>query len=336
VSLITVAAIGALKTMRRTQIKADLNELANGMDELKNKTTAYPPNCQTDGTAGPLVEAEVVNNLRRYFKQMAPKSQEPDSLVLVLCGQKVSDPNFRKLHSGGITGPEALVFWLGGFSSDPKFPISGEGGPSYRIPSLGDPNNRKLDPIESRTKTYPFDVTRLGPRASDGYFDESTAKGARFFEYTVVVNGQTQFRRINFWYYTPAKNEQPYVYFDTSRHPVGTVSGSNLLGSYDPPAATVDVGNSSLNSVYAFKKVAETPVTGAPQIQFINPDKFQIFHCGIDGEWDTAAFKRMSVKEVNANVAANYLLFPSGPFVGEMADTEVNFATETTIEDSVK
>ena len=36
------------------------------------------------------------------------------------------------LH-GGMTAGEALVFWLGGFSSDPKYPISGEGGPSYRI-----------------------------------------------------------------------------------------------------------------------------------------------------------------------------------------------------------
>ena len=37
-----------------------------------------------------------------------------------------------------------------------------------------------------------------------------------------------------------------------------------------------------------------------------------------------------------ANNRTTYLLFPDGPFVGEIADTEVNFTQETTIEDAQK
>ena len=55
-SLITVAAVGALKAMRETEIKTEINQLDTGVMEYKNKTTAFPPNCQTDaeqcGTAG--------------------------------------------------------------------------------------------------------------------------------------------------------------------------------------------------------------------------------------------------------------------------------------------
>ena len=68
-------------------------------DEYKNKATAYPPNCQTDDqvmTGGespgtPLDEAGIVNDVRRHIKQLAPRSQESDSLALLLTGQKSSD-----------------------------------------------------------------------------------------------------------------------------------------------------------------------------------------------------------------------------------------------------
>jgi hypothetical protein len=333
-----VAAVGALKTARKTQVKAEINEIANGFDEYKNKTTAYPPNCQTDGSgaANPLNEADVLNDLRRHIQQIAGRTQESDDLARVLTGQQASNTaNYPNSLPGGISAAEAVDFWLGGFSSDPKFPISGDGGPSYAIATLGDSTNAARDPIESRTWVYPFDVTRLGPRDSNGYFS------GRSLEYR-APNGQ--FRRINFWTYTPSKSSEPFVYFDTSRHPVGQATATTLNGRYDPPAATYS-GAGDLGNVFAFKKKSETYVSGqaVPAIQFINPDKFQVFHCGIDNSWDTSRFALMAPKTTsgtnppnNANDASKYLLFPSGPFVGEFADTQVNFAAETTIEDAQK
>jgi prepilin-type N-terminal cleavage/methylation domain-containing protein len=339
-ALIAVAAAGALKAMRRNQIKVEINEITTGVEESKNKVTSYPPNCQTDDTSvggpepanSPLSEADVLNNLRRYIKQLAPRSQESDDLAKALTGQIVGN-GYRRLE-GGITAGEAVVFWLGGFSSDPKFPISGDGGPSYSIVGVTAQDRRKADPIESRRWVYPFDVSRLGPRAADGYFDESTG---RYIEYT---DPKGVLRRINFWQYTPSRSDQPYLYFDTSRHPVGTVSGNTLLATYDPPAATAPTGlgpgGQGLN-VFALKKVPEAavPVT-APRIQFINPDKFQVLHCGIDGAWDEAAFKKIGVKTVGTNNPDDYLLFPTGPFVGDIADNEVSFTPETTLEDAAK
>src|SRR3954469_2796258 len=66
-ALITVAAVGALKKARQTEIKAEINQMDGGFSEIKNKTNAFPPNCQTDGS-DPINEAAVLNDLKRYMK----------------------------------------------------------------------------------------------------------------------------------------------------------------------------------------------------------------------------------------------------------------------------
>jgi hypothetical protein len=83
--------------------------------------------------------------------------------------------------------------------------------------------------------------------------------------------------------------------------------------------------------VHAFKKTADSPSTDSP-IQFVNPDAFQIIHCGDDDAWDEQAFERMSAHDVTD--PADFLLFPTGPFIGEIADTIVNFTAERKIEDA--
>src|SRR4051794_17366726 len=84
-ALITVAAVGALKKARQTEIKAEINQLDGGFNEVKNKTTAFPPNCQTDDT-GPINEARVVADLKRYMKLAFPRHQEPDDVIARLAG----------------------------------------------------------------------------------------------------------------------------------------------------------------------------------------------------------------------------------------------------------
>jgi hypothetical protein len=167
------------------------------------------------------------------------------------------------------------VFWLGGFSSDPKYPISGEGGPSYAVDGIAAAQRREHDPLQ-RKWVFPFEVARLQPRATDNFFDESAK---RFIEYADPqdVSGAT-LRRINFWQYTPSKSERPYLYFDTSRHAPGIPDGTNvLLAAYDPPAAS-DLNPSALH-VHAIKTRSESE-SDAVRIQFANKDKFQILHAG--------------------------------------------------------
>jgi prepilin-type N-terminal cleavage/methylation domain-containing protein len=341
-ALITVAAAGALKRAHQAQIKTEMNQLDMAFQTYKDKFGSFPPNCQVDGggtsASNPIDENQVLTDLNRHFKQAFPKSREPANLIADLVGLDATTsaplPGTQGLQ-GGMTAGEAIVFWLGGFSSDPKYPISGDGGPSYSILSLSDPNSRTLDTLSSRNWIMPLAVDRLGLRDSNGYFPSSTdtdatlaAVGKRYIEYDVTINGVTTHRRINFWQYVPAKSAQPYLYFDTSRHPAVdsvTVAGQ-YRATYDPPAATsLAIGLAS--NVFAIKKLGES--TSVP-VQFANPDKFQILHAGIDDAWGEDDFKKMTaLYALPPNLASSYLLFPTGPFTGDVADTIVNFSEAT-------
>jgi prepilin-type N-terminal cleavage/methylation domain-containing protein len=331
-ALITVAAVGALKSSRRTEVKAEVSQIDGGFNEVKNKTNAFPPNCQTDST-GPISESRVLADIKRYMKLAFPRHQEPDAVIAALVGLNANGTPIAagQNMAGGMAASEAIVFWLGGFSQDPKFPISGDGGPAYEIPKLGDSKNYTLDPVESRKWIFPCKVDRLVPRSTtDNYFDESKR---RFVEYPVTINGQNRFRRINFWQYVPRKLDQPYMYFDTSRYtpespPIGNKD------PLDPPAATAISGLGDTSSVpfyvYAFMKKSEGTNASSPY-QFINPDKFQIIHCGINDKYDQDTFR-----DKIANTSASPLLFPAGPYTGDIAETIVNFTTETKLEDAQK
>jgi prepilin-type N-terminal cleavage/methylation domain-containing protein len=328
-ALITAAGAGALKRAQQTRIKTEVDQLAMALQSYKDTAGSYPPNCQVDGPAGsdPIDESQVLNDIKRAFKQAFPRHREPPELIAALAGMSPDGlvlPTNQNLQ-GGMTAGEALVFWLGGFSSDPKFPISGEGGPAYRIPNMGGPDNYKLDPIESRKWIYPFELARLQPRNTDNYFDASQR---RFIEYAFG----NEFRRINFWQYVPGKSEQPLLYFDTSRHPAAVASGGNVFGPFDPPAAT-QLSGLGLH-VHAVKTRNSTFRPGQDEgavapIQFANQDKFQILHCGLDEEWGDA-FEEMSAHGVsNPRELDSYLIFPDGPFTGEVADTITNFSEGT-------
>ena len=277
------------------------------------------------------MKPQCLNDLKRHLKQAFPRHQEPDDLIARL-GRACDRRDGRAIQplDGGMTAGEAVVFWLGGFSSDPKYPISGEGGPSYRdYERLGAPTESQRS-IRSRVASGFFRSMSpdWGRATIDGYFDETN--GSRSSNTRSRSTAQ-QTRRINFWQYAPAKSEQPYLYFDTSRHPAydATVSVSRRDSIRRPRRRPA---NWRLHVSCASRRRIRLPVRRTtPPIQFVNPDKFQMMHCGIDDAWDDGrSFERMAVPRQSATrtTPADYLLFPDGPFIGEIADTIVNFATE--------
>jgi len=336
-ALITAAGVGALKRARQAQIKVELDQIAMAFQSAG----AFPPNCQIDDTnftpdgepaATPLDESQVLTDLKRHLKQAFPRHRERESLLRALAGDSATvGSGTGNVLPGGMSAGEAIVFWLGGFSSDPKYPISGEGGPSYPVVSATAPDNNTFDPIDSRKWVFPFEVARLQPRDATNYFT-----GNRFIVYPDPQDS-SRLRRINFWQYVPAKSEQPYLYFDTSHHPAAVRdSSNNVVAPFDPPAATLLAGTDMALDVHAIKKASESTSAAVP-IQFANPDKFQVLHCGTDGEWDDVDssgelvhFSKMSAAHVlPPDEVGNYLLFPDGPFTGAAADTIVNFSEGT-------
>ncbi len=304
-SLAAMAGKAAWDASSRSRITLEIRNISGSIENFKNDFNAYPPNGIHDGSTA--MGNQVVSDFVRVMKKGFPRMhQDEEALVRAIGGQTASGPTFSlrgQPLQNGLTAPEALVFWLGGFSSDPQYPLSGPGGPSFL-------DNAGGEILEDRDRRYEFDLSRLGPRGGDGAFNGSDN---RYVQYTVTINGQQQPRRINFWHYLAPGSEQPLVYFDCSRYKPRV---------YDPPAA---IGT----PIYALKQLragkSSSTAVQESDIVFVNDGKFQILHCGIDGDWGVDDFEAMSFSASGVNV----LTFPEGPFIGPIEDTLTNFTDGT-------
>jgi len=304
-SLAVVAARSALRTAQRSRIQIEIQNLSGVIEALNAKHGVYPPNTVHDGTnnnaLGEPVLPIVEGDLQRTLKRMFPRHQEPQQLLDALVGAG-ANPQLP----GGMNAFEALYFWTGGFSDDPRYPISGPGGPSF-LNATGDVANSRDEILEDRNRPDEIKITQLGPRDENGQF------AGRSIVYRDPITGDN--RQINLWMYTPAGSEQPLAYFDVSRHKWPEYHVTAF--PYDPTA-----GDAAY--LYPITKLREGVTTvGDPMqdVMLANQGKSQILHSGLDDDWGSFnAFDPQSPTPV---------VFPEGPFLGPMADTLTNFTTGT-------
>jgi prepilin-type N-terminal cleavage/methylation domain-containing protein len=297
-SLITAGAMNAMRRSQEAAITMEIGQLADAVERFKTETGgAYPPNGVNNGTV-----TVAVNDFVRSFRKAFPRHNEPERLIRALAGENGSNPNPLP---GGMNAAEAVYFWLGGFSTDPVYPISGPGGPAF------DPTSTTGEILENRNGLFEFDLTRLAPRTEDGAFDDSAAGGGRFIVYPNPTGTGGANLRINLWRYAPKGSESAYIYCDASR--------------YDPANYDLDLSGDLGLGIYGVKKAREGVASpgGIADVVFMNKGKYQILHPGLDGEWGA-----MSGFQTNGTTVP-MLLYPAGPFTGELADTLTNFTTGT-------
>ena len=311
--LITGAAINALNRAKQAAITLEIQQLDGSLEDFKNTYGAYPPNAMVPESPVPLINFTgatisvfVESDFERMFRKAFPRHREPRGLIVHLAGNRISGlPGDPGDLPGGMTAAEAMVFWLGGFSSDVQNPLSGPGGPSFAEASLTG------EVLEDRNRRYDFDLGRLGPRDADGQFD---AINGRFIIYT-ATNGVL--RRINFWQYVPSGSQQPLVYFDTSRHDPIDYDVSLLRPAVSP----------EIHGIKALREGLSAP-SNMSDIIFVNKGTFQILHPGLDDIWGEESFERFSLHDSGGDYR-NVLRFPTGPFLNDIADTVGNFITGT-------
>ncbi len=303
-SLITAAALSAMKRAKQARITMEIQQISTALENFKTEYNAYPPNGVQNNDY-----FESSNDFVRMFKKAFPRHRESEALIRGLAGDtKYGNPVLQ----GGMNGAEAIFFWLGGFSKDPKFPISGPGGPSFISVNPED--------LASRSPTFEFDLGRLGPRDQNGLFNGSgsIARSVTYLSPNPNDPKNTN-RQINLWLYFPKGSEQPYGYFDTSRHRAQVKVKNAYVNNYDPWGG--DTGNSIF--MYAIKARNETDRN---RIEFANQGKFQVLHCGLDDVWGNGEIFYIGTKGASAKPVT---LFPEGPFIGDIADTLTNFTTGT-------
>lgn len=304
-SLLLVAGGAAINAAREAAIKTEATKLSDGFQSYTNDISggAYPPNfCLPNATP----EAKL-SLFKRHFNKAFPKQREPDALLAVLA-TGVSSGNYQMNGDStyGMSPYESIVFWLGGFSDDSKYPISGPKGPSFVTNSAG--TDQTQEDVGARGG-FAFDEARLGPRSDDNFFS------GRYITYPDPRDANTT-RRINLWWYTPNNVTVPYAYFDASTKPKTLISHDGM-----GPIVTLKTGsgnNYTLNN-----------------LRLANDGQCQILSAGLDDAWGDFANEQLLVDwSLDPTTQFNGLVYPDGPWTGEIADTISNFSTNRTLEDS--
>ena len=274
-ALLLVAVQGGLTKAKQAEITLEMQNMGGAIEDLRNELGAYPPNGMNNGNRA--IIRTVSSDFERMFKKAFPRHNEPRELILALAAASPRDASFQsgafnvelpqdaagENVGGGLTGAEAVCFWLGGFSEDSTYPISGIGGPSF---ADGDDSGAALNAtdevLEDRNLRYEFDLTRFGPRDDNGVFS------GRYITYD-DPRDDTIRRRINLWTYTPGDSRIPVYYYDTSRH--------------DPEDYDVDMTSIAREGVYAIKQLARRGHRKLHQaiadIRWVEDGTFQLLAC---------------------------------------------------------
>lgn len=290
------------------RIVLEIKEMERALREFKADFDTLPPNC-TPNVRDDQPAVNLKQDLIKTFKKMFPRHQEPESLILAMVGEGSS------ALEGGMTPSESLVFWLRGFSKDENYPLSGKNGPSFSDAEGN--NDGTLDACDEQFPSgrmyFEFDPNRLEPWTSapgdsdaplrKRHFDDRESKEGtgRYLEYNDPRDGTR--RRINFWRYHPRSSTLPFVYFDTSRY---------TPSDYYPQAQARGVSEPA--PLLKRHEAPESDPSLSAGFVYVQQGNLQILHAGLDDAWGDFS-----------DIRNGTVLFPTGPFEGDLADTLTNF-----------
>lgn len=335
VALLLPAIQGARRAALRTRIAGDVNGAAEAIEIFKNDVSggAYPPDAFTGAFATANANSEegrardqVLNDFKRFFNKCFPRHREPDWLIAGLVGyQAPGAPGSFVKPEGGLSPAEAVVFWRQKFSSDERYPISGQGGPAFVVENASQPN--ASEDLAARNWISRPDDARLGPQDDSGQF---TGRFVRYQESNATgdLNGNgtnNDTLRINLWQAYPSGSQEPLTYFDASRG----------VGDIAPPNMALEL--------YPLKSLKTGATTAfLSDVRMANEGKFQVLHAGVDDSWgDFGSLCKVPAEDyfdnnddASQSVPGTMVAYPEGPFNGEIADTVANFAENVTLENS--
>ncbi len=293
--LLLPAINGARKRGQITAISLEIQNLKNAVEQYKQTYGDYPP----DGTN--------INVVLRHLRVVFPRIH-PSELVFFENTIRVPDD---PTGSTIMDPAEALCFFLGGFSEDPRYPLTGEGGPLVRVPK--DNPNRLVRNNSRENAIFDFSPERL------------TVLQANF---TPVPNWDVNVADYLFPVYIPAHSELPYVYFDSRTYlPRASYGGGNaamypsfrdlfLFNNQSLPT----VGGAVVNNVdsrfwqwdslapklrevgiarpYRSDQIRTPNQEDVHKAKWLNPESFQIISAGLNnrfgGEEIQGEFRRYS------------------------------------------
>lgn len=269
IGVLVAIAIPALNVARQSILQSaialETTTIANAIEQYKQKFGDYPP----DGSNAAVLR----RHLQKVFPQIA--TSEISLLIAdVFPGTSTPLVNFTNAPNpnGVMDPPEALVFFLGGFSSDPVYPFSGVGGPIFITNSSG------------------AQVTSVVPTANRGSVQYNVDRNEPLFEFqqgqlTVTIDGGITVSNDESSYslgsndvlpaYHPSGKLAPFVFFDKRSYYAG-----GFYNHYGNAMTSFGVARP-----YRSDLISTTASTAEDRYRYMNEDSFQVLTAGLDDQY---------------------------------------------------
>ncbi len=215
VGLVVPAVNMALRTVRKRAIALEVQAIEGAVQQYKNKYGDFPP----DGSSQAVWE--------RHFRKIFPQIQASEFTALYANANSAGTLPQAPATGAAVMDPaEALVFCLGGYSSNPIQPFTGSGGPLSLVPS---------------TTTYQYNTERTGAffefKESQLTIDASSGATVSTDEAQLYSAGVNDLLPV----YRPAGKAMPLVYFESRTYAFVPGGASGLYFNYYQPTL-VDAG----------------------------------------------------------------------------------------------
>ncbi len=357
---IAIPAInGAVVRARQTAIRLEMDVIGNALEAYKLQYGDYPPDFSD------------WNSVERHFRKSF--SNIDDSELKLLAQYTWLDGSYNRVAVGGDADPrttpatysyyrqcmdpaEALVFCLGGFSTDKKHPFTGQGGPLARISGAAAPfnytkyqynterGNGFMELTSDQLSIFVANDASASP-ASANPMAAAVAYTYSDDEYSTTIAGSgpnnfystrgagSPFAAIRFLVdpfpvYTINQKAGPLVYFQSSGY-TRTFTPTTLSGGWYSTATAFHALNLYLHpSGESENGVARPYLTNQANtvsggFTWANPSKFQLISAGLDGSYGGSVSAGVvdptaAATASNAGVVAMY---PTGQFANAAGAT---------------
>jgi len=292
---IAIPAIsGALRSGRESAIRAEVEAMKQALEAYKLKHGDYPPDFFDWNVA-----------VRHYRKIFPDIDLNEINLLRQLCWNTGdTGPATNHGHDPDkLDRAEAVVWNLGGFSSDPKRPFTGAGGPLQLKASFTVPTTAQL----ANAVNYAYNGTR------EGALMDFEANLLSMGEYVVASETATSLEDGDlFPIYRRDAESAPYLYFDSRTYGATYTNPNNsvaYLNQYVSPSSA-EWGSVrpylSDQIVAPAEGIVQRLPTGGGGLNFMDKNTFQVLSAGLDEKFGLFLF------DPTLTTQPIYFSFPSG------------------------
>ncbi|MEM7478057.1 MAG: type II secretion system protein [Planctomycetota bacterium] len=282
-------AIGAVRrSMSNAAMKFEVANIDMSVAAYKTKYGDFPP----DGSDLP--------TLTRHLRKVFPSISQSEIALFssTFPGSTNRLFTFSNNAPGGVMDPpEALVFFLGGFSDDPVFPISGVGGPVFITQNGVQITSDKYSP-GGDNMAIQYNPTRNSPIHDFGNGSLSVeVVELNGVQYTLSTDEGTLFGAPGgndlVPTYSFSRSVGPICYFDSRTYSktVGSTGDQRFYNHYAPSGGGVcrPYKSADINTTIPHTDVADPAAVPAAVIEnndlhfrYVNPESFQLVAAGLD------------------------------------------------------